>query len=200
MAAPILEPRMEAAVILTVLVISAGHSEWRLNPRVDLPPVTVMVRGGETVRVYARARLGDFNDDGRVSGADYLVYSLNHGRVGALPQQGDANGDGQVTGADYLVLSAHMGQRITYVQTSMHRPGAGTMHHASGRWTYRGGDWQVMWGGGRTSPHRGDGRMALYCGDNVRYYYVPVSFIVTRPADIDSPVDPPAGTAQVASE
>jgi hypothetical protein len=47
---------------------------------------------------------GDFNGDGRVNGADFLIWQAHYPTAsGATPDTGDANGDGMVNGADFLI-------------------------------------------------------------------------------------------------
>lgn len=52
----------------------------------------------------------DFNQDGKVDGADLNAWSGNFGLLsGASKAQGDANGDGKVTGADLLMWQRQRG-------------------------------------------------------------------------------------------
>ena len=43
---------------------------------------------------------GDFNSDGRIDGADLLIWQRGYGSTAASPWQGDATADGRVDGAD----------------------------------------------------------------------------------------------------
>ena len=61
---------------------------------VDLPPVP-----------------GDYNANGAVDAADYVVWSGNFGLPsGARSSQGDGNGDGDVDGGDFLIWQRNFGQ------------------------------------------------------------------------------------------
>jgi len=56
---------------------------------------------------------GDFNDDGTVGGADYVIWADtfgNDGSPGKEDLRADANGDGQISGTDYVVWAEHFGQ------------------------------------------------------------------------------------------
>jgi autotransporter-associated beta strand protein len=50
----------------------------------------------------------DFNGDGQVDGADFLVWQRNATGSGG-PTQGDANGDGSVNATDLAIWKAHFG-------------------------------------------------------------------------------------------
>lgn len=53
---------------------------------------------------------GDFNLDGVVNAADYIVWRANLGKQGLAPfTGGDGNGDGLVTSADYSIWKSHFG-------------------------------------------------------------------------------------------
>jgi len=55
---------------------------------------------------------GDFNGDGEVTGADYVVWAAtfgNDGSPGKEDLRADGNGDGVVTGADYVIWAANFG-------------------------------------------------------------------------------------------
>lgn len=49
---------------------------------------------------------GDFTLDGKVNGADYIVWATNFKSAGTL-SEGDANRDGVVDGADYIVWATN---------------------------------------------------------------------------------------------
>ena len=61
---------------------------------VNIADVATMIT--ELVRTVA----GDFNLDGTVDAADYVVWRNSHGATGALYTQGDADLDGDVDGND----------------------------------------------------------------------------------------------------
>jgi hypothetical protein len=50
---------------------------------------------------------GDFNADGEVDAADYVVWRQSHGSSTDL--RADGNGDGSIDDADYAVWRAHFG-------------------------------------------------------------------------------------------
>ncbi|MCC6492720.1 MAG: hypothetical protein IT424_06845 [Pirellulales bacterium] len=53
----------------------------------------------------------DFDDDGDVDGADFLIWQRGNGTTsGATPDQGDANGDMAVDAADLAVFTSQFGQ------------------------------------------------------------------------------------------
>lgn len=59
---------------------------------------------------YVAAVLPDFNGNGVVDAADYVVWRNNNGLTGgATLSQGDANGDGNVNSADYSLWRASFG-------------------------------------------------------------------------------------------
>ncbi len=59
---------------------------------------------------YVAAVLPDFNGNGVVDAADYVVWRNNNGLTGgATLSQGDANGDGNVNSADYSLWRANFG-------------------------------------------------------------------------------------------
>lgn len=51
-------------------------------------------------------KLGDANNDNKVSGADYTIWANSFGGNGSWIQ-GDFSGDGKVTGADYTIWANH---------------------------------------------------------------------------------------------
>ncbi len=52
--------------------------------------------------------MGDFDGNGRVEFADFLILSTNFGNAGEVPE-GDTDCNGQIEFADFLVLSANFG-------------------------------------------------------------------------------------------
>ena len=54
---------------------------------------------------------GDFNQDCKVDGSDYVIWQTNFPTAsGATLATGDADGDGDVDGADYVVWQTNFGQ------------------------------------------------------------------------------------------
>jgi hypothetical protein len=59
----------------------------------------------------AAALPGDYNANGEVDTADYVLWRKNNGLMGgATPAQGDGTGDGNVTVADYDFWRSHFGE------------------------------------------------------------------------------------------
>lgn len=51
---------------------------------------------------------GDFDSDGDVDGADFVIWQTNFPAAGGhTPATGDADGDGDVDGADFVVWQTH---------------------------------------------------------------------------------------------
>jgi hypothetical protein len=58
----------------------------------------------------APAIAGDYNGNGQIDAADYVVWRNNNGLMGgATPQQGDGTGDGNVTVEDYNLWRSNFG-------------------------------------------------------------------------------------------
>ena len=69
---------------------------------------------GSTAFYYLVLR-GDYNGDGEVSGADYVVWAETFGNDGSSGKEdlrADGNGDGVVSGADYVLWANHFGRSI----------------------------------------------------------------------------------------
>ena len=69
-------------------------------------------RWGQAVASYFAPLPGDYNGDGTVSGADYVVWADtfgNDGSPGKEDLRADGNGDGTVSGADYVVWANNFG-------------------------------------------------------------------------------------------
>ena len=64
---------------------------------------------------------GDFNADGSVSGADYVIWANNFGGSDAALAEGSHNSDGTVTGADYVIWANNFGATGP-VKTYTHLP------------------------------------------------------------------------------
>ena len=67
----------------------------------------------DTIGLTEQSCPGDYNGDGEVTGADYVVWADtfgNDGSPGNEDLRADGNGDGAVTGADYVIWAEHFGQ------------------------------------------------------------------------------------------
>lgn len=80
------------------------QGDWELQPltgsSVDLAPYS---------QAILLTQAADFDLDGTVSFADFLILSANFGKTNATRLMGDATRDREVTFADFLVLSASFG-------------------------------------------------------------------------------------------
>lgn len=58
--------------------------------------------------ISAAGLVGDLNDDGKISSADYIT--LRKGLLDSedISENGDINGDGRITSADYVALRLHI--------------------------------------------------------------------------------------------
>lgn len=92
------------------------------NPGMFLVPNSMQISGLQLFDSSV-AKSADFNNDGRVDGADFLTWQRNLGATGATKAMGDATGDGLVNGAD---LTAWKGQFATAVAAAgaVPEPGA----------------------------------------------------------------------------
>jgi len=71
-----------------------------------------LVKDGTELTIALDVLAGDFNDDGTVSGADYVIWASTFGNDGSSGKEdlrADANGDGRVTGADYVIWASSFG-------------------------------------------------------------------------------------------
>jgi hypothetical protein len=69
---------------------------------------------------FTLAAPGDANLDGKVDGADFLVWQNNFGTAsGATWSTGDFNGDGKVDGADFLLWQNNFGADYTSTSASV---------------------------------------------------------------------------------
>jgi Dockerin type I domain len=75
--------------------------------------------------------LGDFNRDGTVNTADYVVWRKQMGTVGEPGAGADANGDGVVDAADYAVWRNNLGQTSAAPPATDGELGAGSMAQAA---------------------------------------------------------------------
>jgi hypothetical protein len=92
------------------------------NPGMFLVPNSMQISGLQLFDSSV-AKSADFNEDGRVDGADFLTWQRNLGATGATKAMGDATGDGLVNAAD---LTAWKGQFATAVAAAgaVPEPGA----------------------------------------------------------------------------
>lgn len=80
---------------------------------------------------YVAASLPDFNGNGKVDAADYVIWRNNNGLTGgATLSQGDANGDGNVNATDYSLWRASFG--LTAGSGAAALGGAGVPEPSSG--------------------------------------------------------------------
>ncbi len=85
----------------------------------DQNVVTPIDAGARVFRVrFAPAGNGDFNGDGFVNGADFIVWRKTLGATGLLPYSGaDGDGDGSIDQNDYDVWRAHFGEMLSSPST-----------------------------------------------------------------------------------
>ena len=83
------------------------------------------------LELIERALEGDFDEDGDVDGADFLVWQTGFGQFPdgtAMHTDGDANGDGVVDGEDFLLWQIQFGTRSRDAGTgSVPEPGGGVL-------------------------------------------------------------------------
>ena len=91
-------------------IVADGNIQW--TGTIDREDVIYEVAGTTDLQVTAPQLPGDFNGDGAVSGADYVVWANtfgNDGSPGKEDLRADANGDGVVTGSDYVIWAGAIG-------------------------------------------------------------------------------------------
>lgn len=82
-----------------VMVAAADYDET-----IETYPVTVDTFDVTVGPVVPPAHPGDFNEDGSVDGADFVIWQTHFPtQGGAAPGDGDANADGNVDGSDFVV-------------------------------------------------------------------------------------------------
>ena len=88
-----------------IYVVADGNLSWTGTIyRMDDPYDT----SGETDLDFGTCQ-GDFNGDGTVTGADYVIWANNFGGGDAALAPGSHNDDGVVTGADYVIWANNFG-------------------------------------------------------------------------------------------
>jgi alpha-amylase len=98
---------MTDAADIAALYANFGSSSWLRDLNVDgavnVNDVTTML-----TEIF-RTKRGDFNLDGSVNAADYVVWRKSLGSIGALYTQGDADLDGDVDHIDYATWRSNFG-------------------------------------------------------------------------------------------
>lgn len=85
----------------TTINLPGGAGAWNITQLLTLGTITSTGSVGVA---------GDYNGNGKVDGADYVVWRNNKGLMsGATVSQGDGTGDGAVTDADYSYWRARFG-------------------------------------------------------------------------------------------
>jgi len=79
--------------------------KWKVNDgKADSNIATV------SITVVSDNKQGDANGDGKVDGADYLIWLSYYGQSVTGPAKGDFNNSGKTDGADYLVWLSNYGK------------------------------------------------------------------------------------------
>ena len=79
--------------------------------RFDLSVVSM--NGRDVLQAIFTRLLGDANDDGSVTIADFAILRANFGTTGSSFSMGDFNDDGSVTIADFAILRANFGTSVS---------------------------------------------------------------------------------------
>lgn len=81
-----------------------------------------------TLVLNAAPNTADFNEDGKVNGADFLIWQTGSGTTsGAGLSQGDANGDGAVNAADLDVWELQYGSTSLAIAQQVPEPSTGIL-------------------------------------------------------------------------
>jgi hypothetical protein len=99
---------IDAGVIAGTFPIQFIPGNELTNPMAVALPI-VLTSGSITVRAAASSLAGDYNEDGTVDAADYVVWRNSLGQSGA-GLQADGNGSGSIDADDYTVWRARLGQ------------------------------------------------------------------------------------------
>jgi len=73
-----------------------------------------IVVADNSIRWYENKLVGDVNDDGTVSFADFLLIAQNFGQEDATWRDGDMNADRSVSFADFLLLAQNYGRKRVF--------------------------------------------------------------------------------------
>ena len=90
--------------------------EVTVNPYGDTPEGRIIESdySNNSTRILVDLLPGDYNDDGVVDAADYVVWRHTLGQsVAILTTGADGDGDGTITTADYQVWRTHIGETLT---------------------------------------------------------------------------------------
>jgi glycerophosphoryl diester phosphodiesterase len=87
------------------------NSMGRMQQLIDIGVDGITTDDPETLRsLLPPPKMGDFNGDGIVNGADLPRWKADFGKTsGALRDEGDADGDGDVDGGDFLAWQRNLG-------------------------------------------------------------------------------------------
>lgn len=78
--------------------------------------------GGLELQIALPFVLGDYNRDGEVGAADYVVWRKSFGEIVDRGTGADGDGDGEITMADYGVWRQHFGAAMTGAGSASHVP------------------------------------------------------------------------------
>src|SRR5262249_5168737 len=110
---------------VAALYSNFGNLSWTMDLNAD--GVVNVSDVQSLVTQFARTQPGDFNLDGVVDGADYvLIRKSGNIASGATYAQGDADFDGDVDAADMAVFRSHFG----FVRQAL-APGSGSLQGAT---------------------------------------------------------------------
>lgn len=98
--------------------IAFFHGTDTKSPAV-LPRITITTEDSATL-------FGDYNDDGIVDSADYVVWRKNLDAIVSLPNEDPDMTPGQVTDGDYSVWTAHFGEGVSLGASSTSMMAANT--------------------------------------------------------------------------
>lgn len=82
--------------------------------------------GAVEASIYSGVATGDFNQDGKVDGADFLSWQRGFGTIDGSVADGDATGDGQVDGNDLAVWKNSYGSGVNRAEPATTAAGRAT--------------------------------------------------------------------------